>query len=87
MYTNLDVVLRDMINDSFSSTKADVAAFFKVGLRTVENWMQRGRIPYVRIGKVVRFNLGDVAKHVEQKYLVRARQRPLRSNLMPQEER
>jgi excisionase family DNA binding protein len=60
-------------------TKADIAAVFQVGTRTVENWMQHGKIPFIRMGQVVRFSLDEVLSHVEQHYLVRARQSPLRS--------
>ena len=36
-------------------TKAEVAAAAKVSKRTVENWMRRGMLGYVKIGGIVRF--------------------------------
>lgn len=44
-----------------SATKSDVRDFYRLkSLRTVENWMKQGLIPYVKIGKLVRFNLDEV---------------------------
>ncbi len=36
-------------------SKIDVAKRLKVSVRTVENWMRRKVLPYLKIGKVVRF--------------------------------
>ena len=32
------------------------AVHFQVDVRTVENWMSRRMIPYIKIGKIVRFD-------------------------------
>ena len=33
-----------------------------VGKRTVDNWMRQGRLPFIRVGKTVRFRWPDVLK-------------------------
>ena len=48
-----------------TSTKEDVADFYRLKtVRTVENWMNQGLIPYVKIGKLVRFNLEEVKEAI-----------------------
>jgi excisionase family DNA binding protein len=43
-------------NECYSWTVADVARAFSVSRRTVANWQSRKRIPYLKAGKLVRFN-------------------------------
>ena len=40
--------------------KKEVAAMYRVTPRTVESWMRTGQLPYVRIGRTVRFRLEDL---------------------------
>jgi excisionase family DNA binding protein len=40
--------------------KRDVARHVKKSVRSVERLMYSGRIPYIRVGGVVRFRLNDV---------------------------
>ena len=40
--------------------KKEVAAMYRVTPRTVESWMRTGQLPYVRIGRTVRFRLVDL---------------------------
>jgi excisionase family DNA binding protein len=40
--------------------KSQVAALFQITSRTVESWMKRGLIPFVKIGKTVRFRARDI---------------------------
>lgn len=40
--------------------KAALADRYQVGRRTVETWMSRGLIPYVRLGRVVLFDAAEV---------------------------
>lgn len=42
--------------------KAEIASSYSVTPRTVDNWMKAGKIPYFKIGKVVRFNPVKVAE-------------------------
>lgn len=41
--------------------KVDIASSYSVTPRTVDNWMKAGKIPYFKIGKVVRFDPAKVA--------------------------
>ena len=47
-------------------TKPEVAKYFGVTVRTLENWMTQGYVPYIRFGRAVRFSLADVQRHVEK---------------------
>lgn len=40
--------------------KAALADRYQVGTRTVESWMSRGIIPYMRLGRVVLFDAAEV---------------------------
>ena len=40
-------------------TKEEIAGHYSIGLRTVNAWMQKRILPYLKIGRVVRFNLAD----------------------------
>ncbi len=42
--------------------KWEVAAKLRIGKRTVDNWMRQGRLPFIRVGKTVRFRWPDVLK-------------------------
>lgn len=50
--------------ESFLTPK-DVARRYKVTTRTVLNWVERGEVPAIRIGKVISFRLDEVIKAVE----------------------
>jgi excisionase family DNA binding protein len=41
-------------------TKEGIARHLQIGPRTVDDWMRKGRIPFLKIGKSVRFRLSDV---------------------------
>jgi excisionase family DNA binding protein len=41
-------------------TKRDIARELQLGRRTIDVWMRQGRIPFLKIGKTVRFRLTDV---------------------------
>ena len=45
-------------------TKEQAAEMFQVSTRTVESWMAAQRIPYFKIGRVVRFRWKDVMDHL-----------------------
>ena len=46
-------------------TKRDVMRRASASLRTVDYWLQRGVIPYVKLGKLVRFVPDDVEKFIQ----------------------
>ena len=47
-------------------TKADVAQRLGKTLRTVDNWMNRGLLPYYKIGRSVCFRWSEVQSHLAQ---------------------
>jgi len=50
-----------------------VAEHLHISRRTLFDWMQRGKIPYMRIGNRPRFMLRDVDEALKRQYEVRAR--------------
>jgi len=46
--------------------KPEVARRLNKTLRTVDNWMQRGLLPYFKIGRSVTFKWSDVEAHLAQ---------------------
>jgi excisionase family DNA binding protein len=49
-----------------SATKQHIAAYFSVGVRTVENWMTDG-MPFYKQRHVVRFDLEEVKQWLRAK--------------------
>ena len=43
-------------------TIGDVSRALQVSERTIQNWMKRKMIPYLKIGRNVRFDLNEVLK-------------------------
>ena len=46
-------------------TKRELAIRLKVSVRTLDEWMRRGRIAYMKIGKTCRYRYADVLKKLE----------------------
>jgi excisionase family DNA binding protein len=53
-------------------TKREMADYFGITERTIEVWMRRRYIPYIKIGQSVRFRIATVLRYVDDKYLVPA---------------
>tara|TARA_B100000287_G_C20273943_1_gene639157 strand:+ start:37 stop:267 length:231 start_codon:yes stop_codon:yes gene_type:complete len=47
--------------------KKEIADALRMSPRSVENFMRRGEIPYIRIGRLVRFSLPDVLEAVKNR--------------------
>ena len=47
-------------------TKKEIAARYKCDIRTITNFMRRGILPYVKIGRFVRFNVMECDEALEQ---------------------
>ena len=47
--------------------KGQLAGELNMSTRSVENFMRRGWIPYVRIGRSVRFDLADVLATLKER--------------------
>jgi excisionase family DNA binding protein len=41
-------------------SKRGLAPKLQISTRTLDDWMQKGRIPFLKVGKTVRFRLADV---------------------------
>ena len=48
--------------------KMEVARHFKISCRTVDNWMSNGSLPYIRIGRNVRFKLSEADEALNRRY-------------------
>jgi excisionase family DNA binding protein len=48
-------------------TKAQVAQLLNVTPRTIDNFMRRGFLVYHKIGGMVRFRMGDIEKHLNER--------------------
>jgi excisionase family DNA binding protein len=57
--------------------KRDVMKLCRVSARTVDNWVRRRRINFVKFGKVVRFIPEDVNKFIEAHKIFEARSHKL----------
>ena len=53
-------------------TKKEMAAYFSITERTIESWMRRSYIPFIKIGQSVRFRMASVLQYVDNKYLLPA---------------
>ena len=51
-------------------TKRQVAELLNVTPRSIDNWMKRGLLPYLKIGRSVRFNASNVIRHLDETALV-----------------
>lgn len=49
-------------------TKAEIAKILAVSTRTVESWMSDRKIPFMRVGKIVRFDALRVLEHLHRCY-------------------
>ena len=47
-------------------SKPEVARRLNKTIRTVDNWMSRGILPYYKIGRSVEFKWSDVESHLRQ---------------------
>jgi excisionase family DNA binding protein len=47
--------------------KSQVADMLGVSHRTIDDWMKRRLIPFLKIGKAVRFVPADIEKHLTEK--------------------
>jgi excisionase family DNA binding protein len=46
--------------------KREVSRRMRVGLRTINDWMSQGLLPYYKVGKSVRFKWSEIELHLGQ---------------------
>ncbi len=54
-------------------TRKELAAHLGLSLRTVDNLVTSGRIPYLKLGRAVRFDLSEVEAALREKFTVTAK--------------
>ena len=47
--------------------KGEAAARLRIGRRSVDNWMKRGWLPYIKVGKTIRFRWSDVLAKLNER--------------------
>ena len=50
-----------------------MADYLQVEERTIENWMARRYLPFIKIGGTVRFKVYDVLRHLENYHQIKPR--------------
>jgi excisionase family DNA binding protein len=53
--------------------KTEVARRLNKTVRTVDNWMARGILPYYKLGRTVAFRWSDIEAHMQANYRVSSR--------------
>lgn len=43
-------------------TKVELAETLNVSVRTIDNWMASRTLPYIKVNRLVRFNIDEVLK-------------------------
>ena len=54
-------------------SKKGVAEHFNISVRSIDNWMKRGMLPYIRTGKSVRFKLSEAEETLNHCFKIRGR--------------
>ena len=61
--------LNSKVNEAKSNSKPltqkELANFLNLSDQTITRWRLKGRIPYIKIGPSIRYNLDDVIKALE----------------------
>ena len=50
--------------------KPETAKRLKISTRCLDQWMRAGRVPFLKIGKTVRFRWHDVLAHLKHNFRV-----------------
>jgi excisionase family DNA binding protein len=66
------------MEDSFL-TVAEIAGVLMVNQMTVGNWIDRGELPAMHVGRRVRVKRTDFDRFIEDSYIVSGRERPATS--------
>jgi excisionase family DNA binding protein len=59
-------------------TRTQLAERINISLRTVDDWRERGIIPYLKIGGVIRFDFAQVMAALRERYEVKEKARAAR---------
>jgi excisionase family DNA binding protein len=59
-------LLAATMSDDELSEKPEIANRLKISIRTLDEWMRDGRVPFLKIGKTVRFHWPEVLAHLNE---------------------
>ena len=48
-------------------TKENLAAYLRVSIRTIDTWVCRNKVPYIKVGRIVRFDKKVIDRWLEEK--------------------
>lgn len=48
-------------------TKEEIAGYLHLSPRTIESWVSRGRIPHIKLGRAVRFDVKAIQEWLKTK--------------------
>jgi excisionase family DNA binding protein len=69
--------IHEIVGESINSfpylTKIQAADFLQISTRTLDKWMRQRRVPYIRIGKTIRFRRSDLENNVGRFFEARDR--------------
>lgn len=54
------------LDDFIIATEDQLSSLLKVCKRQLYNWRMRGEIPYFKLGRVVRYRVGDVVEALKR---------------------
>jgi excisionase family DNA binding protein len=63
---NLSINEAGVPNSGGFNDKQEAAKWLGVSTRTLDTYMQRGLVPYYKIGRTVRFKLADLEEHLRK---------------------
>lgn len=62
-------------------TKRALARHFECSIRTIDNWMAEGIIPYLKVGRLVRFRIDAVEASLDK--FNQSETKPLKQQIHP----
>lgn len=48
-------------------TPKDVAELLQISVRTLERWVAEGKLPAIRLGRLIRFDPDDIRKFIDER--------------------
>ncbi len=43
-------------------TITEIASYLRISPRTIESWVYKGKIPHIKLGRCVRFDVGQIQR-------------------------
>jgi len=64
MFDQKDAATVDRVSNGLLR-KPELASKLAISKRTLDVWMRNGRVPFLKVGRTVRFRLGDVLQKLD----------------------